>query len=78
MMSSVLSHPFFSSLDLNDVLEKRVTPEFIPPKQKNDADVRNFDTEFTSEAPRDSLPAQAMTDTMQAKADFTGFTYQES
>lgn len=74
----VLSHPFFSSLDLNDVLEKRVTPEFIPPKQKNDADVRNFDTEFTSEAPRDSLPAQAMTDTMQAKADFTGFTYQES
>ena len=72
----VLKHPFFSSLNIEKVLEKKVTPEFIPPKQKNDEDVRNFDTEFTSEAPTDSLPVQQMTDTMQQKADFTGFTYQ--
>jgi serum/glucocorticoid-regulated kinase 2 len=74
----VLGHPFFASLDLKKVAEKKVKPEFVPPKQKNDADVRNFDDEFTSEAPTDSMPAQAMTDTMQEKAAFTDFTYNEN
>ena len=74
----VLNHPFFASLDMNQVQQRRVKPEFIPPRQKNDADARNFDEEFTNEAPRDSMPAQAMTDTMQERADFTDFTYNEN
>ena len=75
--AEVKNEPFFASLEMKRVLAKKYTPEFVPPRQKNDADVRNFDTEFTEEAPRDSLATQMMTDTMQAKADFTGFTYQE-
>ena len=74
----VLNHPFFASLDMNQVQQRTVKPEFIPPRQKNDADARNFDEEFTNEAPRDSMPAQAMTDTMQGRADFTDFTYNEN
>lgn len=74
----VLNHPFFASLDMNQVQQRTVKPEFIPPRQKNDADARNFDEEFTNEAPRDSMPAQAMTDTMQERADFTDFTYNEN
>ena len=74
----VLGHPFFSGLNMSKVAAKQVKPEFVPPKQKNDADVRNFDDEFTSEAPTDSMPAQAMTDTMQEKVAFTDFTYNEN
>ena len=74
----VLGHPFFSGLNMSKVAAKQVKPEFVPPKQKNDADVSNFDAEFTSEAPTDSMPAQAMTDTMQEKAAFTDFTYNEN
>lgn len=74
----VLNHPFFASLDMNQVQQRTVKPEFIPPRQKNDADARNFDEEFTNEAPRDSMPAQAMTDTMQERAAFTDFTYNEN
>ena len=76
--ADVLGHPFFSGMDMNKVLNKQIAPEFVPPKQKNDADVRNFDDEFTNEAPKDSMPTQAMTDTMNEKANFAGFTYNEN
>jgi len=75
--AEIKQEPFFASLEMKRVMSKKYTPEFIPPRQKNDADVRNFDAEFTEEAPQDSLASNAMSDTMAAKADFSGFTYQE-
>jgi len=75
--AEIKNEPFFASLEMKRVLAKKYTPEFIPPRQKNDADVRNFDTEFTEEAPQDSLATGVMSETMQAKADFSGFTYNE-
>jgi hypothetical protein len=40
---------FLSVLDFEQVMARRYTPEFRPPEQRDDTDVRNFDTEFTQE-----------------------------
>ena len=40
---------FLSSLDMEKILNKEYTPEFIPPSQRHDTDVRNFEREFTDE-----------------------------
>ena len=73
----IKNEPFFASLEMKRVMNKKYTPEFIPPRQRNDADARNFDSEFTDEVPQDSLATHAMSDTMAAKADFSGFTFQD-
>lgn len=72
----IKSDIFFTPFEFTRVKEKKYTPEFVPPKQKNDADVRNFDAEFTTEVATDSVVDSTMTNTMQKKADFGGFTYQ--
>jgi len=73
--TEIKSEPFFSSLDMRRVIAKKYTPEFIPPKQKNPGDVRNFDKEFTTERAADSLATTNMTDTMAEQTKFEGFTY---
>ena len=40
---------FLSSLDFDRVMSKGYTPEFTPPEQRDETDVRNFDREFTDE-----------------------------
>jgi serine/threonine protein kinase len=44
----VMKHPFFSGYDWEDVMEKRIVPEWVP-NIKTELDVSNFDREFTSE-----------------------------
>jgi serum/glucocorticoid-regulated kinase 2 len=67
---------FFSSLDWVKVLAKEYTPEFRPPAASSDTDVRNFDAEFTSENAADSMVTTHMTETMEEKTKFEGFTFQ--
>ena len=43
---------FLSSLDIDRVLNKEYTPEFVPPAMRFDTDVRNFEREFTDERVR--------------------------
>lgn len=59
------------------VLAREYTPEFCPPAASSLTDVRNFDTEFTSEQAADSMVVSHMTATMQEKTRFDGFTYQD-
>ena len=68
--------PFFSVLDMNKVMAKGYDPEFLPPASTSQTDVRNFDTEFTNEQAADSLVVSRMTETMQQKSNFEGFTYE--
>ena len=68
--------PFFSSLDINRVMARGYDPEFRPPASTSQSDVRNFDTEFTNEQAADSLVVSRMTETMQQKSNFEGFTYE--
>jgi serum/glucocorticoid-regulated kinase 2 len=70
----------FSRLPLllsRQVLAREYTPEFCPPAASSLTDVRNFDTEFTSEQAADSMVVSHMTATMQEKTRFDGFTYQD-
>lgn len=43
---------FLSSLDMERVLNKDYPPEFVPPAQRHETDVRNFEREFTDERVR--------------------------
>jgi hypothetical protein len=68
---------FFSVYDFNRVVQKGYEPEFKPPTSFASTDVRNFDPEFTSEKAADSMVDTKMSETMQEKANFEGFTYKE-
>jgi serine/threonine protein kinase len=43
------NHPFFSKIDFDKVIQKKLIPTFKPEVSGN-IDVRNFDEEFTGEA----------------------------
>ena len=47
-LNDIKSHPFFSPIDWDSLIEKKIKPPFIP-KLKNDTDLRYFDTMFTDE-----------------------------
>lgn len=44
----IKKHPFFSEINWEDVLEKKIKPEWIPPI-KDETDTSNFDKEFTTQ-----------------------------
>jgi len=66
---------FFSTLDFGLVMTKSYQPKFVPPTMRSDMDVRNFDVEFTRERAVDSVVVSHMSETLQAKTNFEGFTY---
>lgn len=66
---------FFNVYDYNKLLKKEYEAEFKPPVATSDTDVRNFDKEFTSERAADSMVTSHMSETMQEKSNFVGFTY---
>lgn len=68
--------PFFREYDFGRIVAKQYDPEFKPPTAASSTDVRNFDQEFTSELAADSMVTTAMSETMQEKSQFQGFTYQ--
>ena len=74
--NEIKSAKFFKVLDFNEVMNKGYAPEFKPPASTSTTDVRNFDAEFTSEQAADSMVTSNMSETMQEKSQFQGFTYQ--
>jgi len=67
---------FFRTLDFEAVMKLEYEPEFKPPAQKSETDVSNFDEEFTKEVAKDSVVTTHMSETMQEKTNFEGFTFQ--
>lgn len=47
-MTEILEHPFFNSINKEQIILKQITPEFIP-KIDNDFDLNNFDKEITNQ-----------------------------
>lgn len=45
-MDEVLMHPFFADLDMEELLQKRITAPFIP-TVRDTRDLRHFDPEVT-------------------------------
>ena len=68
--------PFLALLDFNKVLSKSYKVSFVPPASTSQTDVRNFDKEFTDEFAADSPMVCQMTETMQEKSNFVGFTFE--
>ena len=55
-VNDIKSHIFFSSINWESILEKKIKPPFIP-KLKSETDTKYIDPEFTSLAPTDSYHA---------------------
>jgi hypothetical protein len=47
--SELKQSEFLAVLDFDRVMNKGYVPEFTPPEQRDETDVRNFDREFTDE-----------------------------
>ncbi|KAI0841326.1 Pkinase-domain-containing protein [Hypoxylon sp. FL0890] len=71
--AEIKAHPFFHAIDWRKLLQRKYEPTFKP--SVTDAlDTKNFDPEFTSEAPQDSYvegPVLSAT----AQDQFAGFSY---
>jgi serine/threonine protein kinase len=72
--ANIKAHPFFASLNWDDVLLRRVKPEFKPVLAAA-GDVSNFDEMFTSEQAVDSVVADNHLTTAQQGA-FGGFSFE--
>ncbi|OZJ01583.1 Serine/threonine-protein kinase gad8 [Bifiguratus adelaidae] len=69
----IKSHPFFASIDWRRLMQKKLQPPFKP-SVESAFDTSNFDEEFTSEVPLDSVVDDShLSKTLQEQ--FKGFTY---
>ncbi|CDS05593.1 hypothetical protein LRAMOSA08121 [Lichtheimia ramosa] len=69
----IKNHPFFASIDWRKLLQKKLQPPFKPTVESA-YDTTNFDEEFTSEKPLESVVDESqISKTMQEQ--FAGFTY---
>ncbi|KAG0142883.1 hypothetical protein CROQUDRAFT_724875 [Cronartium quercuum f. sp. fusiforme G11] len=69
----IKKHSFFNSIDWKKLILKQYTPSFKP-SVESAIDTSNFDSEFTSEAPMDSVVEDShLSETVQQQ--FIGFTY---
>lgn len=68
--------PFFDELDFARVYTKSYKPKFVPPMMRSNSDVQNFDQEFTRERAVDSVVTNLMSETLEAKTRFEGFTFE--
>ena len=67
----IKAHPFFQSIDWDDLFARKVTPPYIP-NVRGETDVRNIDTDFTNEVAAETLVENShLLNTVQIKE----FTY---
>lgn len=71
--SDVKNHQFFTGLDFDDVLAKRIVPEYVP-SLDSETNTKYFDSQFTSECKAESFGAPMMGDF----ASVPGFSYTDS
>eukprot|EP00004_Rigifila_ramosa_P004623 TRINITY_DN150_c1_g1_i1.p1 TRINITY_DN150_c1_g1~~TRINITY_DN150_c1_g1_i1.p1 ORF type:complete len:469 (+),score=122.38 TRINITY_DN150_c1_g1_i1:34-1407(+) len=71
-VNDIKAHPFFKTIDWNQLYQRRVDTPFRP-QIKSASDVSNFDQEFTSEAPIESVVDSRLSASIQQ--NFQGFTY---
>lgn len=71
--SEIKAHPFFHSIDWRKLLQRKYDPTFKP-NVVDALDTKNFDAEFTREAPADSfVDGPVLSQTMQQQ--FAGWSY---
>ncbi|KAG0265633.1 AGC protein kinase Gad8 [Actinomortierella ambigua] len=71
--SAIKQHPFFKAISFSQLMAKKIQPPFKP-SVSSAIDTSNFDEEFTSEVPLDSVVESSfLSETVQLQ--FKGFTY---
>lgn len=74
-IDEIISHPFFSSLNFDQLVAKEIEPPFKPKLSADLLDVSNFDTQFTSEEAINSVvPTQKLDQIRRNQDAFNGFT----
>lgn len=73
--AEVKSHPFFESIDWNELLKKKIPPPFIPVVKQGELDTSNIDKEFTRERPKDTPVADS---SLENQIVFSNFTYDDT
>ena len=54
--NEILEHPFFDDIDIDDLMEKKLTPDYIPEIDQNDKyDLKHFDKEVTNMVAKESF-----------------------
>ena len=71
--NDIINHPFFESLNFDDVLKKKYKPIYIP-EIKDPHNPQNFDAEFTNEDAVDSI---ATPNIISEHNNFNGFSFVE-
>ena len=71
-VEEIKRHPFFSSLNWNDVFEKKYKPEWVP-DMKSETDTHLFDEQFTQEDAAVSFEDESLLD-QKTQNEFIGFT----
>lgn len=70
----IMKHPFFSSLDFSELVNKKIDPPFKPKLSADVFDVSNFDSQFTSEEAVNSvIPTQKLDQIRRHKDQFDDF-----
>lgn len=73
-LNDIISHPWFKDINYNDLLNKKIVPDFKPKLSKDILDVSNFDKSFTSdEAVHSVIPQSAQRKIMKQSDKFKGF-----
>uniref|UniRef100_A0A8C5C3R1 protein kinase C n=1 Tax=Gadus morhua TaxID=8049 RepID=A0A8C5C3R1_GADMO len=70
----VKKQPFFKSMDWEALLQRKLTPPFVP-RIAGKEDVSNFDEEFTTEAPSLTPPREPRTLSRKDQDSFRDFDY---
>ncbi|XP_023246634.1 RAC serine/threonine-protein kinase isoform X2 [Copidosoma floridanum] len=80
----IMEHPFFSSINWTDLVQKKIPPPFKP-QVTSDTDTRYFDSEFTGESVELTPPDQGclgsgsgLNSIAEEQEHFPQFSYQES
>lgn len=75
--NEVKSHPFFGSINWDDLYNRKVKPPFEPCKNGNETEATNFEKEFTV-MPLCSVDETMSNDAKRLEAEsFLNFTYEE-
>ena len=73
-IDEIMKHPFFSSINMDELLAKKIEAPFKPKLSTNVLDVSNFDQQFTSEEAVNSvIPAKKLEQIKKFQDQFDGF-----
>jgi len=76
-ISDIKTHPFFKSINWQQLLDRKIAPPFVPAIPRGDLDVSNFDEMYTSNPANSTWSVEPTLSTSQ-EDQFKGFSFSRS